>query len=181
LWQACQHGDLLRVRELISTGANLATDKDKGMSSRRHMHNAVDVLTALFFFPPTCAKIENVTALHWAAINNHVTIAQYLLDNGAQVDATGGDLVSTALQWAVRQGHDLMIHTLTKAGASLNVRDAQNFTALHLAAQYGHPTTIIYLLCQGSDVNIMDNDRRTPLMWALYKGYSDEVIECFLR
>jgi palmitoyltransferase ZDHHC13/17 len=32
----------------------------------------------------------NVTALHWAAINNHLAVAQYLLDKGAEIDAVGG-------------------------------------------------------------------------------------------
>ena len=32
----------------------------------------------------------NVTALHWASINNHLAVAQYLLDKGAEIDAIGG-------------------------------------------------------------------------------------------
>jgi palmitoyltransferase ZDHHC13/17 len=33
---------------------------------------------------------QQTTALHWAAINNHINIAQFLLDRGAVVDQEGG-------------------------------------------------------------------------------------------
>ena len=76
-----------------------------------------------------------MTALHWAAINNHLLVAQRLIEHGADVDAVGGDLMATPLLWAVRPGHLAMCRILIQAGASANVRDRQGFTALHLAAQ----------------------------------------------
>jgi palmitoyltransferase len=33
---------------------------------------------------------SNVTPLHWAAINNHISIAKYLLDKGADINKCGG-------------------------------------------------------------------------------------------
>lgn len=45
---------------------------------------------------------QDVTPLHWAAINAHVAAARWLLDHGAYVDAVGGELKATALQWAAR-------------------------------------------------------------------------------
>lgn len=45
---------------------------------------------------------QDVTALHWAAINNHVLVARYLLDHGAEVNAIGGELVATPLHWCAR-------------------------------------------------------------------------------
>lgn len=33
---------------------------------------------------------QGTTALHWAAINNHLNIAMFLLDRGAVVDQEGG-------------------------------------------------------------------------------------------
>ena len=47
---------------------------------------------------------ENVTLLHWAAINNRLEICKFFLSKGAQVDAIGGELRSTPLHWATRQG-----------------------------------------------------------------------------
>ena len=45
---------------------------------------------------------QNITALHWAAINNQVLPCKFLLENGAEVDARGGDLNATPLHWAAR-------------------------------------------------------------------------------
>jgi palmitoyltransferase len=45
---------------------------------------------------------QDVTPLHWAAINAHVAACRWLLDHGADVDATGGELKATPLQWAAR-------------------------------------------------------------------------------
>jgi palmitoyltransferase ZDHHC13/17 len=64
-WQAAQRGAFGRVTYLVESGQHQVTDKDSG----------------------------KVTALHWAAINNHIAIAKYLLDKGAEIDAKGGTFV----------------------------------------------------------------------------------------
>jgi hypothetical protein len=43
-----------------------------------------------------------ISALHWAAINNHVLACKMLLEAGAEVDKVGGDLSATPLHWAAR-------------------------------------------------------------------------------
>ena len=45
---------------------------------------------------------QDVTPLHWAAINAHVAACRWLVDHGADVDAIGGELKATPLQWAAR-------------------------------------------------------------------------------
>ncbi|KAM5138817.1 palmitoyltransferase ZDHHC17-like [Mantella aurantiaca] len=45
---------------------------------------------------------ENVTLLHWAAINNRMELVKYFISKGAVVDQLGGTLNSTPLHWAVR-------------------------------------------------------------------------------
>ena len=47
---------------------------------------------------------ENVTLLHWSAINNRKEIANFLIERGAHIDAIGGELLSTPIHWATRQG-----------------------------------------------------------------------------
>lgn len=46
--------------------------------------------------------IDNVTILHWAAINNRKKIVKYLIAKGAVIDAVGGELNATPLHWATR-------------------------------------------------------------------------------
>ncbi|THU75997.1 hypothetical protein K435DRAFT_705907, partial [Dendrothele bispora CBS 962.96] len=48
---------------------------------------------------------QSITPLHWAAINAQIAACRYLLDQGAEVDALGGDLVVTPMQWAARNSY----------------------------------------------------------------------------
>ncbi|KAJ3273008.1 hypothetical protein HDV01_004914 [Terramyces sp. JEL0728] len=123
----------------------------------------------------------NVTALHWAAINNHVNIAKYLLDRGAELDTLGGDLVATPFHWAARSGHVQMVTLLYSKGANLYIKDSQGYNALHLAVHAGHAMMIVYLLSIGMDVDSRDSMMRTPLMWSAYQGNSLEGMDEMLR
>eukprot|EP00124_Ichthyophonus_hoferi_P002484 Ihof_evm3s171 gene=Ihof_evmTU3s171 len=119
---------------------------------------------------------EDVTLLHWAAINNRIEIARFLLAKGAHVDTLGGHLKSTSLQWAVRQGFLEMIILLMKAGADPSIKDTQGFNSLHLSAQFGHTYISAYLMAKGVDPDSVDIVGRTPLMWASFRVfYSDSV------
>lgn len=112
---------------------------------------------------------ETVTLLHWAAINNRREIIEYLLSKGAIVDAVGGELQSTPLHWATRQGHLEATVLLVRAGADPTLRDAEGCACLHLAAQFGHTAVVAYLVARGADPDAPDAGGMTPLMWAAWK------------
>lgn len=69
-----QHGDYAQLQACISADANSARARDA----------------------------EDITPLHWAAINGHAAVCTLLLDSGAEVDAPGGTLGATPLQWSIR-------------------------------------------------------------------------------
>lgn len=112
---------------------------------------------------------ENVTLLHWAAINNQSDIVDYFLSKGADINAIGGDLKSTPLQWATRQGHLAMVVQLLKRGADYNILDGEGCNALHLAAQFGHTPIVAYLVAKGMDIDQPDSNGMTALMWSAYR------------
>ncbi|XP_042222045.1 palmitoyltransferase ZDHHC17-like [Homarus americanus] len=112
---------------------------------------------------------ENVTLLHWAAINNRREIVRYYVSKGAVVDAVGGELMSTPLHWATRQGHLGMVVLLMKHGADSSLRDGEGCSCIHLAAQFGHTAIVAYLVARGANVNLMDKNGMTPLMWSAYR------------
>lgn len=112
---------------------------------------------------------ETVTLLHWAAINNRREIIQYLLSKGATVNAIGGELQSTPLHWATRQGHLEATVLLVRAGADPTLRDAEGCACLHLAAQFGHTAVVAYLVARGVSPDEPDAAGMTPLMWACWK------------
>ncbi|KAI9229740.1 MAG: ankyrin repeat-containing domain protein, partial [Piptocephalis tieghemiana] len=115
---------------------------------------------------------QNVTALHWAAINNRIRVAELLVDRGAEVDAFGGDLMATPLHWAARKGHVAVVSYLLRQGANPNVMDSQGFNALHLAVHSSSPLLVLYLLLSPScpPLDAVDAQRHTALMWATYQG-----------
>lgn len=95
---------------------------------------------------------DNVYLLHWAAYNNRVEIADYLLSLGCYVDSIGGELETTPLNWAARAGHVEVIAFLIKNGADPNARDSDGYAAIHLATMFGHSIIVAYLLAKGVDV-----------------------------
>jgi len=119
---------------------------------------------------------ENVTLLHWAAINNRKEIVQYFLKLGAEIDAIGGELMSTPLHWATRQGHAAIIVLLLQAGANPAARDGEGCAAIHLAAQFGHTAIVGYLIAKGQNVNTQDANGMTALMWACYRTSSIDPV-----
>ena len=45
---------------------------------------------------------QNISGLHWAAINNRLLVCKALLDAGADPNLKGGDLVATPMHWAAK-------------------------------------------------------------------------------
>ncbi|XP_064480715.1 palmitoyltransferase ZDHHC17-like [Ornithodoros turicata] len=112
---------------------------------------------------------ENVTLLHWAAINNRREIVNYYISKGAVVDAIGGELMSSPLHWATRQGHLGMVVLLLQHGADPSVVDGEGCSCIHLAAQFGHTAIVAYLVAKGQPVNLTDSNGMTALMWSAYR------------
>lgn len=140
--RAVQFGIMARVYELVEGGLNV---------------NEMDR--------------ENVSILHWAAINNRLDIVKYLVGKGAIVDRFGGDLDSTPLHWATRQGHLTMVVLLLGCGADPTLRDGQGFSCIHLASQFGHTAIVAYLIAKGGDVDMVDRNGMTPLMYSAYRVF----------
>ncbi|CAK8676959.1 palmitoyltransferase ZDHHC17-like [Clavelina lepadiformis] len=114
---------------------------------------------------------DNITLLHWAAINNRLDIARYYISLGAVVDVLGGDLLATPLHWAIREGHIQMVVLLLQFGADPGVRDAEGCAAIHVAVQCGQTAVVAYLIAKGTDVDLYDAHGKTPLMWATWRTY----------
>ncbi|KAL1406928.1 palmitoyltransferase akr1 [Vanrija albida] len=131
----------------------------------------LDALLAADAGLDTSARDEqDVTPLHWAAINAHIAACRWLLDHGADVDAVGGELRATPLQWAARNGHLYVVHLLMTRGADPNIHDAQGFNTLHLVTHSSAVMPLLYILQQPVAVDEKDSDGHTALMWAAYQG-----------
>ncbi|KAL8169746.1 UNVERIFIED_CONTAM: Palmitoyltransferase zdhhc13 [Gekko kuhli] len=124
---------------------------------------------------------ENVTLLHWAAINNRLELVKFFISKGAVVDQLGGDLNSTPLHWAVRQGHLSMVILLLKFGADPALIDGEGYSSLHLAVLFQHMPIIAYLISYGQSVDTADHNGQTPLILAAHKVLGLEPTRFLLK
>ena len=108
--------------------------------------------------------------MHWAAINARVDVAQYLIEHGAEIDALGGDLVATPMQWAARSKNLQILRLFLKHGASPTIRDSQEYNILHCVTHTHAVIPLLYLLQQSVDMESTEIGGNTPLMRAAYEG-----------
>uniref|UniRef100_A0A665V0E7 Palmitoyltransferase n=1 Tax=Echeneis naucrates TaxID=173247 RepID=A0A665V0E7_ECHNA len=124
---------------------------------------------------------ENVTLLHWAAINNRSELVKYYISKGAIVNQLGGDLNSTPLHWAIRQGHLPMVIQLMRYGADPSIADGEGYRALHLAILFQHMAIAAYLMAKGQEVDGPDCNGQTPLMLAAQKIIGPEPTNFLIK
>ncbi|KFQ02214.1 Palmitoyltransferase ZDHHC13, partial [Leptosomus discolor] len=124
---------------------------------------------------------ENVTLLHWAAINNRQELVKYYISKGAVVDQLGGDLNSTPLHWAIRQGHLPMVMLLLKCGADPTLIDGEGFSSIHLAVLFQHMPIVAYLISKGQNIDTADFNGQTPLMLSAQKVIGPEPTRFLLK
>src|SRR5438046_1311449 len=85
----CKRCDIFNAKQLVDSYENLTIDQDE----------------------------EYVLPLHWAALNNHLQLCQYLLMNGSFVNAKCNRDMSTALHWAASKGNCTIGLLLIEKGA----------------------------------------------------------------
>ncbi|KAL1122657.1 hypothetical protein AAG570_002984 [Ranatra chinensis] len=118
---------------------------------------------------------RNSTPLHLAAGYNNVEVAEYLLENGADVNAQDkGGLIP--LHNASSYGHLDIAALLIKYNTVVNATDKWGFTPLHEAAQKGRTQLSALLLAHGADPMIKNQEGQCPLEVA-----TGEDVRCLLE
>ena len=139
LADAARRGDVDAVRSLIAAGVSIDSALGDGMS-----------------------------AVHWAAANGSVEIAELLIEAGARLDGVTRIGDYTALHLASRAGHSDVAVTLLDAGADANAMTSTGAaTSLHFAAASGSRATVDALLEHGAAIDARERQwGQTPLMFA---------------
>jgi ankyrin repeat protein len=151
IFQACEQGDIVRVRELAARDDVDVKERDKW----------------------------NRTALHIAASCGCADIVEILLNKGCPIDALDSDGY-TALHRAVLNGHGEVVKLLLDRHPVINPVGRDRFSALHRAVVQGKLALVSFLLNNGVKVDEPDQSHGlTPLYHAAVLG-NIGVVRCLL-
>lgn len=84
----------------------------------------------------SCTDIQCMTPLHCASMFEHPDIVEYLVNEGADINALDKENRSPLLLAASRSGWHT-VHTLTRLGANINLKDCNLRNILHLVIMNG--------------------------------------------
>lgn len=103
---------------------------------------------------------RNSTPLHLAAGYNNIEVVEFLLNQGADVNAVDkGGLIP--LHNASSYGHVDIAALLIKHGTAVNAVDKWGYTPLHEAAQKGRTQLCALLLAHGADPTATNQENQT--------------------
>ncbi len=147
---AAHHSGNMRVVELLlSRGA----DVDLHLAAALGMAPEVDRILRDAPHLATQAGTWLRTPLHWAASGGHPGLAEWLLEHGADPNASDR-FGCTPLHLAAELGRGSTLGLLLEGGADTNARLKNGKSVIHLAAQGRNPQIIRQLLNHGTDLDI---------------------------
>ncbi|XP_022097091.1 E3 ubiquitin-protein ligase MIB1-like [Acanthaster planci] len=128
---------------LLENNADICVTNNNGFNALHHAAlrgnpSAMKVLLSCLPRPWIVdeKKDDGYTALHLAALNNHVEVAELLVNQGhANLDIQNVNQ-QTALHLAVERQHTQIVRLMVRAGAKLDIPDKDGDTPLHEALRH---------------------------------------------
>ncbi|XP_067653810.1 poly [ADP-ribose] polymerase tankyrase-1-like [Haliotis asinina] len=147
LYDASEHGDLERVKRILSAGN-------------------VDIN----------ARVWGIgTAVMVAAWRGQIDVVKFLVDRGANVSLVDED-GDTILHWACEGGGlETVKLILSLKVVDINSRGVSNKTPMMMAEESGYIDVVKLLVSQGADVSLVDVDGRNILHYASFSGDLETV------
>jgi len=178
--KAVNRNNLQEVRQLLNESPELALNElaswGEGILAMPANRRDREMLELLMQYG---ARVPDVTKWGRAYYFKHYDIAEFLLNNGMNVNHLSWQNV-TLLHDMVHEGHIPKARLLLDHGADINpIDDEYQSTPLGFAARWGHRDMATFLIERGADPNKAGAEWATPLTWARKKGHSD--IESDLR
>ncbi|EDS35492.1 conserved hypothetical protein [Culex quinquefasciatus] len=145
LHSAVHGGDIKAVELCMKSGAKISTQQHD-LSTPVHLaaaQGAIDIVKLMFLMQPlekrislNCTDIQKMTPLHCAANFDHPEIVEYLVQEGADINALDKENRSPLLLSASRAGwRTVMI--LIRLGANIELKDVNSRNVLHLVIMNG--------------------------------------------
>ncbi|XP_048509555.1 transient receptor potential cation channel subfamily A member 1 isoform X2 [Athalia rosae] len=145
LHSAVHGGDIKAVELCLKSGAKISTQQ-QDYSTPVHLacaQGAIDIVKMMFALQPsekyaclTSCDVQKMTPLHCAAMFDHPEIAEYLILEGADVNALDKEKRSPLLLASARGGWRT-VHSLIRLGADIHVKDVNHRNVLHLIVMNG--------------------------------------------
>lgn len=112
---------------------------------------------------------------------NQIRTAKFLLENGANINATRTSDQWSALHTAARFGHLKMAELLLSKGINSTVREKFGRHPIHIAAKFGHASIVKMFHGHGVAVDLLSEKTGiTSLIYAAEAGHLD-IVELLLK
>ena len=168
LCEAAERGDMDIVKYAIGQGANVHTGGFFAVSETP-LWNAFseDHINIARYLVEHGANLDVIkdSALSVAAMNGFLDIVKYLIEHGASIYGNGAD----PLLAAVREGHLEIVKYLVEQGANIHASDDG---ALCWACDFGYLEIVKFLIEQGTDCYTYD---KKFIAGAAFNGHLDVV------
>ncbi|XP_050334009.1 transient receptor potential cation channel subfamily A member 1 isoform X3 [Bactrocera neohumeralis] len=145
LHSAVHGGDIKAVELCLKSGAKISKQQHD-RSTPVHLacaQGAIEIVKLMFSMQPSekitclsCTDAQKMTPLHCAAMFDHPDIVEYLVKEGADINALDKEHRSPILLAASRSGWKT-VHLLIRLGAGINVKDASSRNVLHFVIMNG--------------------------------------------
>ena len=168
---------LSTVNFLVSNGV----DVNNVYNANTALHEAAivgNIEIAAALFESKLAVNVNVsngfgdTALCISSKHGHLKMVEFLLKNGADVDAVG-QYGYTALHWAARNGYNDITKALIKNNSNVSAISVWKRTPLHIATLNNYFNVIQTLIQNGADLHALDINDMDALDLAVMKNNYD--------
>jgi ankyrin repeat protein len=180
---AAFEGNLTIIRLLLPTAGADAGPKQRGPLHEAARAGHSDVVDLLLKKHPELVNSKDetgMTALHWAALKDHLPVIIRLLEGGARI-LEKDDCGSIPLIYAASYGNteclDALLQCLRDSDQSTEDMDSSILAALCSAARGGHAKTVQHLLRHGADAEELygDDIQQTALHAAAEGGHIDAI------
>ncbi|XP_050093578.1 transient receptor potential cation channel subfamily A member 1 isoform X1 [Anopheles aquasalis] len=145
LHSAVHGGDIKAVELCLKSGAKISTQQHD-LSTPVHLaaaQGAIEIVKLMFRMQPlekrislNCTDIQKMTPLHCAAMFDHPEIVEYLVREGADINAMDKEKRSPLLLSSSRGGWRTVM-SLIRLGANISLKDGNSRNVLHLVIMNG--------------------------------------------